>query len=49
MFAISVPSLALVVILGLVAVAAIAWLLSPRDLTIDVEGLADDRPNRRRP
>jgi hypothetical protein len=48
-FAISVPSLAVVVILGLVAVAAIAWLLSPRDLTIDVEGLADERANRRSP
>lgn len=49
MFAISVHSLAIVVILGLVAVAAIAWLLSPRELTIDVEGLADDRADRPTP
>jgi hypothetical protein len=35
-FAISVPGLALVIVLGLVAVGAIAWLLSSRELSIDL-------------
>lgn len=49
MFAISVPALALVVVLGVVAVGAIAWLLSPRELTIDVTAYADDPADRRTP
>jgi hypothetical protein len=39
-FAISIPGLALVVILGLLAVGAIAWLLSPKELSLDLDALA---------
>lgn len=49
MFAVSVPGLALMILVGLVAVGVIAWLLSPKDLTIDRRALAgDDDPGHHR-
>jgi hypothetical protein len=36
-FAISVPGLALVIVLGLGAIGAIAWLLAPRELRVELD------------
>jgi hypothetical protein len=47
MFAISVPGLALIVVLGLLAVAAIAWLLSPRELSLDLDAFGPSEGERR--
>jgi hypothetical protein len=48
-FALSVPGLALIIVLGLVAVGAIAWLLSPKDLSIDLDAFSRSDDDGARP
>jgi hypothetical protein len=46
MFALSVPGLALVVVLGVLAVGAIAWLLSPREISLDLDAFGPPERDR---
>lgn len=48
MLALSVPGIVLAVVAGLLAVGAIAWLLSPRGIALDVDPLGEERPVRPR-